>query len=230
MTITIGEDNGFLFGGIPSLVVVAVTFDDGRVVRFPYPADKPINALYADLAKLNNDNPMLPDDMEFPESKLRKTLGVDDVPPANPTKIEKGDIVRCVFLENRNDHAGAPATIDLSVGGIYRVHKCVPQGYQVIDDNAPMKFIMFLARHEVELVEKGKPIEKKVLFIEREFNCPKCNLMIYCELHNGFFIGKCDCGQDIKISLKEANRGQGGDPNAETAQLGGASGNVQAAV
>lgn len=50
MQIQLCEDDGlFHEGGVPTMVVIMVKFDDGKTKRFPYPADKPISALYMDL-------------------------------------------------------------------------------------------------------------------------------------------------------------------------------------
>jgi hypothetical protein len=236
MKISLMEDNGFLFGGVPSLVVVEVTFDDGRVVRFPYEAGSTIADLYSALGGMNKSEVIIANGTSAPVKLAPsapapvKEFKERLMPSGDTTKIEKGDIVKCVFLENRNDHAGKPGDDLLFVGNKYRVTKVTSGGYEVLDDDAPMKFKLFLMRHEVELFEKGKPIAPKVLFPEREFNCPKCNLLCYCGLQNGFFTGKCDCGQEIKISKQEADRGQSGNQGNQAVEPGGSSGVVSASV
>ena len=50
MQIQLCEDDGdFHEGGVPQLVVLVVTYDDGKKKRIPYPAEKSIAALYQDL-------------------------------------------------------------------------------------------------------------------------------------------------------------------------------------
>lgn len=215
MTITISEDNGFLFGGVPSLVVVTVTFDNGKQMRFPYTAEKAISALYEDLSRLNTD--AVPDKplaeivtlapfMAVPEPK-KEPLAVN-----KSSEIEKGDIVECIHLENRNDHAGSKATEDIVVGGKYRVTKVLPGGYECLDDTAPLQFKLFLMRHEVKLFAKGKAQEKKKVFLEEGIHCHKCSEIVYCGLHDGFYVGKCECGESIRKSRQEVKGGQAGNP------------------
>ena len=243
MEITLKEDNGLFFDGVPTLVVVDVVLNDGRRVKFPYEAGRTISDLYLDLSCLKVPEKVAAEVMartDPPTFKLAHSVEVPDVvhqvpqpvsrETPDPNKIEKGDIVRCIFLENRNDHAGNPATIDLAVGGMYRVTKVVQGGFMVLDDHAPMKFNLFLARHEVELAKKGEPIEKKKLFLEEGVNCPKCNTLVYCGLHNGFYIGKCECGQGINVSRKDFKDGQRGNTNSSPVEPGQSSGSLQEAV
>lgn len=221
MEIKLGEDDGFLNGGVPRLVVVSVTYDDGRCVRFPYVASQTISGLYQELAKVaGNPLPMPLAQAHFDngvKTVNRIAEGVmADVQPLNGV-IEKNDIVKCIFLENRNDHAGSPATIDLVVGGLYRVTKVLAGGYEVLDDKAALKLKLFLMKHEVELVEKHKVMPKKKMFLEEAMTCPKCHENKYCSLIDGFYEGKCDCGQFIRVSRKEFKDGQAGNRNAKTA-------------
>ncbi len=49
MQIQLCEDDGIFHDGVPTMVVLLVKFDDGKVKRIPYPAEKSISALYQDL-------------------------------------------------------------------------------------------------------------------------------------------------------------------------------------
>jgi hypothetical protein len=199
MKIELMEDNGLFFGGIPSLIMCACTFDDGRVVRFPYEAGKTIAGLYKDLAGMNKGEKVLTPITLFKPQADPLPITIQAI-QRDMTKIEKGDTVTCVFLTNRNDHMGKPATEDLAVGGKYRVTKVLPGGYEVLDDAAPMKFKLFLARNEVELAEKGKPAMKKVTAKEVDLVCPECNETVYCADVKGIYTGKCECGKIVSQS------------------------------
>lgn len=214
MKIEIGEDNGFLFGGVPSLVVVSVLFDDGRCVRFPYPADKPINALYDDLKKVTpKDIPALPIDKIVATARFieaAKNLMPDVVHETSKSNgIETGDFVSCVKVEDR----GQGATVDLHIGGEYRVLKVnakdvdtgdqvhhIVDGYDVIDDKAPVPVRMFVFAHEVVFVRKGNPKTKKgPMLFEEITDCPSCGDKVAAVVIDGELRGKCDkCGEFTK--------------------------------
>lgn len=69
MQIQLCEDDGlFHEGGIPTMVIILVKFDDGKTKRIPYPADKPISALYQDLRAIE------PQIKESSELKAIKSL------------------------------------------------------------------------------------------------------------------------------------------------------------
>ena len=215
MEIRISEDNGFLFGGVPTLVVVSVCFDNGKQVRFPYQAEKAISALYKDLARVNVDEvkaspaelvmrPELQSPMKMvfsPKMDLADPV-LPDV--GKPNEIEREDIVTCVKVEDR----GQGATVDLHVGGIYRVIKVhakdlsmgegirhIIDGYDVVDDNAPTQFRTYVYAHEVALHQKHKARPKKFLTKEVDLKCSKCGEVIYCGLKDGIYGALCECGQ-----------------------------------
>ena len=230
--IELGEDNGFLFGGVPTLIVVTVYFLDGRSVRFPYTAEKTISALYEDMIRVVPETKLTPPsltpnaDSIFGSTEV-KSVEYDVVKSSNPNEIEKEDIVTLIKLEDR----GAGATVDLRIGGRYRVirvggaeipgHGRVVDSYDVIDDNASVPSRMFVFAHEVVLFKKHPPFEKKKLFLEEGITCPKCNNLVYCGLHDGFYVGKCDCGQEISVSREELKGGQAVNRSIEAPQTAG---------
>ena len=191
MDIKISEDNGFLFGGVPTLVVVTVTFDNGKVVRFPYTAEKAISALYEDLSRVNQDEVKTTPVIIHP-SPVNIHPGADVIektfPPIVDTsrtnEIEREDIVTCVKVEDR----GQGASVDIHVGGQYRVLKVhgkslsmgdgqtrqMIDGYDVIDDQAPVPFRVYVFAHEVSLLRKHGVKAKKFLTKEVDLKCPKC--------------------------------------------------------
>lgn len=151
MQITLCEDDGIFFDGVPRNVIILVKFDDGKQKRLPYPADKSISALYEDLnaiAPKVADQPLmtLPDRMEeavdesFSPKPKRPTL---PPPPAEHTYkqpatvdksnvIEKEDIVTLIRLD---EGRSKDATCDLVVGSDYRVICVISTGVTLPGDN-----------------------------------------------------------------------------------------------
>lgn len=144
MQITLCEDDGIFFGGIPKNVVIVVKFDDGKTKRLPYPADKSISNLYEDLAAISTSasvGPLASSEMVIMDDEPIKAHEASSRPtnankghssevPALPfvnksNIIEKEDIVTLVKLdEGRNKDASC----DLVVGGEYRVIKVIAVG------------------------------------------------------------------------------------------------------
>jgi hypothetical protein len=231
--IELSEDNGFLFGGVPNLIVCTATFDDGRQVRFPHSALGSISDLYADLNGIKSESMPAGVLLKLASPDIVQILpepAIEPLKDVDPNKIEKGDIVKCIFLENRNDHMGSPATVDLAVGGLYRVVKVLTNGYSVLDDSAGLKLPMTLFNHEVKLHEKHKPYVKKQLFLSEDVSCPKCNTATSCGLHSGFYVGTCECGQEIRISREEVKGGQGSNRSVKAVESGTVAGDVQEVV
>lgn len=139
MQITLCEDDGVFHGGIPTMVVLMVKFDNGSTKRLPYPADKSISNLYEDLAAIapqasvshyaGSEMVMMDDEPikahEASSSPANANKGHSSEVTAtlvyvNPNIIEKEDIVTLIKIdEGRNKDA----TCDLVVGGEYRVIK-----------------------------------------------------------------------------------------------------------
>ena len=215
--IEISEDNGFMYDGVPTLVVVSVYFDDGKYVRFPHLASSTISELYSDLNKIPADKvkevpysikPIPQVDIPCAEIPVPQLARVDKT-----NEIEKGDTVRCVKLGDR----GEGATVDLHTGGMYRVlavhKKSIPtpsgemmniiDGYDVIDDKAATPIRAFVFNGEIELVSKHAPFKRPVLSKEVDLSCPQCSQKVYCGLTNGFYSGVCDCGQSVTQSKEQ---------------------------
>ena len=102
MRIELNEDDGVFFGGTPKNIVVTVTMDDGKKVKFPYSASKSMASLYKDIRKFCPQAPAvtIDDEPQFPFVKRDisqdKHLVISD-----PKKIEREDIVSCIHLEKR---------------------------------------------------------------------------------------------------------------------------------
>ena len=218
MEIKLSEDNGFLFGGVPTLVVVTVTFDNGKVVRFPYQAEKAISALYEDLSRVNVEEVAKSFVLEVARPKeVKLSVPRETVETVtNQNEIEREDIVTCIKVEDR----GQGATVDLHVGGEYRVLKVhaqsvtladgltkrVVNGYDIVDDTAPVQFRTFVAAHEVALARKHGPKPKKFLTKEVDLKCPGCGEVVYCGLQDGFYSGECQCGEAVGQTKEEWDR------------------------
>lgn len=147
MQITLCEDDGVFHGGVPTMVVLIVKFDNGSTKRLPYPASKPISALYEDLnaiapqvktseiSTLQASDMVLIDDEPIkahkaPEVLVNANEGHSIAVPKAPTfdkskTIEKEDYVTLIKLdEGRNKDASC----DLVLGGEYRVIKVYAAG------------------------------------------------------------------------------------------------------
>ena len=210
MNITLGEDDALLFGGVPRTVVVTVSLDDGDKLRFPYSANKSINSLYK---AINN---VLPTGKHIsvvvPVShELEPTPTEQIIPEKKSNSIEREDIVTCVKLEDR----GEGASVDFHVGGEYRVlsvhaktlslgngkKQHIIDGYDIIDDNAPVPMRFFVMAHEVVLARKGNVVRhKSKKEFEEILKCPKCEEQVSCVLRENKFCGHCDKCGDFSIS------------------------------
>jgi hypothetical protein len=166
-TIQLCEDDGlFHEGGAPTMVVVLVKFDDGKVKRFPYPADKPIAALYQDIRAIEpkiaelpqfevcaplNEGDVLQDLTTGGQGKVIVKAAVPAViaaPKEDRSKIiEKEDIVTLVKL-NERDTKFSGTISPLIIGMEYRVvqrygmfhpitQKYLAESYDVVDDTSP---------------------------------------------------------------------------------------------
>lgn len=222
-TIQLCEDDGlFHEGGAPTMVVVLVKFDDGKVKRFPYPADKPIAALYQDIRAIE------PKIAELPQFTASQPLKEGDVlqdlttggqgkmviaaPAAVTIKpkedksniIEKEDIVTLVKLNDRETKFSG-TVCPLVVGMDYRVvqrygmfhpvtQKYLAESYDVVDDTSPGG----LERMRVfpdEVVLKSKRLSKiidKVSTIEEVLPCPSCQAKNSLTLDGDEFKGTCE--------------------------------------
>lgn len=124
MQITLCEDDGIFHGGIPSLVVLQIKFDDGKIKRIPYPADKSIAALYEDLNAIAPKVSEAPqeDVFTFPSKDMcdfvtkgeiknnpdmtRVELRASDIPKVQEDRsriIEKEDFVRIIRIDENRD-------------------------------------------------------------------------------------------------------------------------------
>ncbi len=186
MKIILEENDSFIQpDGIATMIVVAVTKDDGKTVRFPYSAEKTMSALIADVnAKIGS----------APVATIRERIetGVEDIrsaiTPAYETikqlagqsnnKIQKEDLVKCIKLLPRIDKY---APIDMEVGGIYRVAD-VPHGkipyYEVLDDTD---------YHKADIVRRIPAYPEEVEFFAKRkppiaFEKGKMEQFIPCEI------------------------------------------------
>ena len=126
MKIELAEDNGFLNNGVPSLVVLVVTTDDGKQRRIPYQADRTIQQLYEDVRKMNAVNVDLSVSLwDGPERRIEKSVISND--------IDREDIVKC--LRTVKDIDGR---VLLEKDKEYKVQEIVKRngklvGYELID-------------------------------------------------------------------------------------------------
>ncbi len=196
MQIQLCEDDGlFHEGGIPTMVVLVVKFDDGKTRRIPYPADKSIAALYHDL------NYIAPKVAEAPQQEFISLPEIESTVYSRPSTdkevfeslknppkknwedksniIEKEDIVTLVKLNPRTDtYSGTESP--LMVGMDYRIIavmgpkiptsdgkgiQTIVKGYEVIDDHAATPERMVVTPDEVQL--KSKRLSKVITKVSR---------------------------------------------------------------
>lgn len=138
MQIQLCEDDGlFHEGGVPTMVIIMVKFDDGKTKRFPYPADKPISALYQDLnhiAPIVSQSPLeliiadfkdereqaLKEALPFIKAKAEATVAKIKENIDRSNIIEKEDIITLVKL-NPRDTVFSGTISPLIIGMDYRV-------------------------------------------------------------------------------------------------------------
>jgi hypothetical protein len=230
-TIQLCEDDGlFHEGGAPTMVVVLVKFDDGKVKRFPYPADKPIAALYQDIRAIE------PKIAELPQFTASHPLQEGDVlqdltaggqgkvivkapvvapaPKDDRSKIiEKEDIVTLVKL-NERDTKFSGTVSPLILGMDYRVvqrygmfhpvtQKYLAESYDVVDDEAPggLERMRVFPDEVVLKIKRLSEIVPKVFSVEEILPCPSCQAKNSLTLEGDEFKGTCEiCKQDIVIA------------------------------
>lgn len=222
MQITLMEDDGIFFGGIPRNVILMVKFDDGKQIRVPYSAEKSISSLYEDLQSISpkeiNLAPFntLEEQHEFIQQIPKEVEKLAKDIPSRLNKsnvIEKEDFVTLVRLdEGRNKDASC----DLKVGREYRVIKVIStgvvlggentitqeaQGYDVVDDKSDRPERTRVFPHEVMLSRKrNAPPPKVESKMEAILPCTSCNTPTACVLEGENYKGLCEaCNIDLVI-------------------------------
>lgn len=230
MQITLCEDDGIFHDGVPTMVVLMVTFDDGKKKRIPYPAEKSISALYQDLNEIAPKVSVAPQeniaDGDFVDiyNKNINVIAGKFEPVATTIKamapkslidksniIEKEDIVTLVMLDPGREK---DETCLLEVGQELRVIKVkyggtvidgvAPQAqqYDVVNDQSGRPERTVVYPHEVRLKRKRMP---PVAVLEHKFEemlpCPSCSAVNALMLEGDEFKGVCsECQCDIIIS------------------------------
>jgi hypothetical protein len=111
MEIRLGESDSLIHSGKAKMIIVHVTLNDGRKFQFPYKASTPIWKLYEAVAKIKEEPVVVP--MQAGVSLVSSATAGAEISsvfvPASPNgEIKKGDIVRCIKVEDR----GQGATVD----------------------------------------------------------------------------------------------------------------------
>lgn len=224
MQISLQEDDGIFHDGVPQIVVLVVKFDDGKVKRIPYPAEKTIAALYQDLAAIAPQVAAAPQAVidapgSLEEVHVRAAAAVKEAnAPPKPLVdksrvIEKEDIVTMSMMHERDKGS----TCLLVVGMDYRVIEVIGprvtlpgrnditqliQGYDVIDDTAATPERMRVFPDEITLKSKRiSEIIPKASQVEEILPCPACQAKNSLVLEGSEFKGKCaSCQADITIA------------------------------
>jgi hypothetical protein len=188
MRIELCEDNGEFNNGIPTLVVLLL---DGKK-RIPYPADRTIQDLYRDVAKLKPSEGRI---LEAP---------VQDVSVS--TDIEREDIVVCTKVTPRDPGTNQ----DIIQGNEYRVIEVIRQnkiitGYEVIDDDADFRIRIPVTPDEIKLVRKAPPKKPRNQNFEVTQSCG-CGALNVLELNGNRYETECiKCGAFLTEQRKEQN-------------------------
>lgn len=222
MQITLCEDDGIFFDGVPRNVILLVKFDDGKQIRVPYSAEKSISAMYEDLNRIApqavNQEVVVSQaaldimNVNFKYKPLPVTIQALQPKEDKSGVIEKEDIVTLIKLESR----GEGASCDLMVGHEYRVISIIGSGvtlpgsdkitqivhgYDVVNDNGDRPERTRVFPHEVALKRKRvppppmvKPLTEEILY------CPMCAAANALILEGSAFKGICiGCQNDISI-------------------------------
>ena len=161
MKIELCEDNGFLNGGKPTLVVLVI---DGKH-RIPYEATKTIQELYADVAKVCDIDATLQLETALSPLYLSNEIKPTTTGKFDLTEIQKEDIVKCIKVHPREEGADC----DLEIGDEYRVLSITKDrgqatSYDIVDDNSPTPYRIRCIADEIELSRKRKiktnPVKK----------------------------------------------------------------------
>ena len=201
MKIILEENDSFIQDdGRATMIIVAVTKDDGKTIRFPYQAvDRSICDLIDDINKKIGKATVIERVMESspaqaipPSQALASLVGGEG-------KIKREDLVKCIKLLPRDKFA----PIDMVIGGVYRVLELPTDKrayYEIIDDTdyhkAEIPRRIQAYPEEIEFYQKRKPpIPKEVGRFEEIFNCPQCQKRIVCNrMDDNKYHGKCeDC-------------------------------------
>jgi hypothetical protein len=203
------------------MIIVAVTMDDGKFIRFPYSAERTFSDLIFDIdAKITcagfgvRPNLAVREEVISHPATAVVPLATVVVPSTDNGQINREDLVRCIKVEPR----AKDAPIDIVVGNIYRVLKVhgpvltidgkpkkIIDGFDVIDDSSETPRRIFAAPSEMEFYQKRKPAPAKVIGkFESTFLCPYCFIMMVATKEDdGKYHGKCmSCLKESTHELK----------------------------
>jgi len=229
MQILLGESDAFLHTDKQArMIIIHVTFNSGKKVQFPYPADKPISAIYDSVSQISDENILVPVVAPVISSHaaeatpsgavvpLVSTAPASSIPAPSLTgreDIGREDFVKCIKVEPR----GEGATVDIEVGKIYRVLKVhgpvLPVGgkmqkiidaFDIVDDNSDTPRRIYALPSEVEFYAKRKPAPVKTVGkFESTFVCPNCQQrMVAYKEQDGKYHGECmNCLQTSEHEL-----------------------------
>lgn len=199
MKIEIGEDDGILHDGIPQIVILTVS--NGTLKKtFPFPADKPISAIYKACAKalgfVNFTGPVLVEE--------RQTVSNDESgftvqsKLIDPSQIQKGDTIIYQGIPPEEDVA------DLIPGNSYQVLAVGKDTCDVQDIKAAVPYRLTIFKKDAVLAKKALPIPPRKEVYEALRNCLICRTEIVLERNeSGLYLGSCDfCGQSMELTFE----------------------------
>lgn len=197
MIIQLGEHDGMMYeDGVPRLIVVNVTTDDGRKFSFPHAADAQIRDLYEKVNRVPKTahTPVQP----IPQPPVR--VEVSAAPANSGSSIERNDIVR--YTGEDSDDGDIKKNDEVRVIDIQKRNDKVV-AYAVVNDNHPTPIRITLLPQDVVLVRKGKkpPVKRSVL--NYSSTCDACGEEVILEAVGESLQGQCEMPGCGKVIVKE---------------------------
>lgn len=202
------EHDGFIHqDGSPRLVTVKVTFEDGRVVRFPYPAQNEISSLYgaaeraAGLAR--EEKAVLPTP-QTPLPAVPMTVVAGKPEPVKDGEIQRRDTVKFIGKTDKDSPAELVTGREYRVIAIEKLNgETVAVG--IIDDASPNKIRLDVQPADLVLVQKAPPKPAKLQGAPEIIRKCTCKEDVVLTLNGENYIGDCDgCLQSITIPKGQA--------------------------
>ncbi len=199
MKITLGSGDGGLYSdGLPRLVILNITTDAGALIQLPYPTDRTLMVLFADMARYNpaTTEPKGVVAHEGASGPASMSSFVSD-----PARIQRGDIVRSLVDMVPPPDDGNPQ--EIFKDREYRVIDVYEQTLEVIDDTSDHKRRLPMLKTAVELVRKGVVAHQTEVLKEQVVACAACRADVALILRDGAYRGVCgSCGN---ANLKESS-------------------------
>jgi hypothetical protein len=231
MKIELCEDNGLISeNGVPTMVVLLITLENGNKVRVPYDARKTIQDLYADAEVIADakkfDKFVNPDpqpaikvgvqiqNTDLIADQAQSLMQTQTPMPNRSSIIEREDIVQCVDLEKDLDGNVNVGREEMVIGNFYRVIDIYKKDrmithYDVLDDEKNDKIRIPVFPREIKLFKKRiqGPPRKMVFDTIKNCECGEKNVLLLDESINKY-VGTCErCGKALQAERPAQTQG-----------------------